>query len=169
MLNASKAPSPQSSWSKEDSIWDWGFEQDSFKNPPREDFNQTIWENDTPGPVSKFDFREPLEIVDVYESQQIASSRRGTKFCLISPHSISYVPQRNLFLVSEPDQNRVGVCIIGRCEKLISPPIIMNNILNVAYVHKKNNKTIHLTLGGLGVTALSDLLEGKNTKDFQNL
>jgi hypothetical protein len=33
----------------------------------------------------------------------------------------------------------------------------------------ENNKTIHLTLGGLGVTALSDLLEGKNTKDFQNL
>ena len=109
MLNASKAPSPQSSWSKEDSIWDWGFEQNSFKNPPREDFNQTIWENETPSPVSKFDFREPLEVVDVYESQLIASSRRGTNFCLISPHSISYVPQRNLFLVSEPNQNRVGV------------------------------------------------------------
>jgi hypothetical protein len=45
----------------------------------------------------------------------------------------------------------------------------MNNILQVAYGHKKNNKTIHLTLGGLGVTALSDLLEGKNTKDSQNL
>jgi hypothetical protein len=39
----------------------------------------------------------------------------------------------------------------------------MNNILKVAYGHKKNNKTIHLTLGGLGITALSDLLEG----DFQ--
>ena len=60
-------------------------------------------------------------------------------------------------------------CSFVRCEKLISPPIIMNNILKVAYGHKKNNKTIHLTLGGLGVTALSDLLEGKNTKDFQNL
>ena len=60
-------------------------------------------------------------------------------------------------------------CLLGRCEKLISPPIIMNNILKVAYGHKKNKKTIHLTLGGLGVTALSDLLEGKNTKDFQNL
>jgi len=108
MLNASKAPSPQSAWSKEDSIWDWGWEQDSFKNPPREDINQTIWENETPGPVSKFDFREPLEVVDVYESQQIGSSRRGTK-CLISPHSIAFVPQRNLFLVSEPHQDRVGV------------------------------------------------------------
>ena len=61
-----------------------------------------------------------------------------------------------------------GVCTLGRCEKLISPPIIMNNILKFAYGHKKNTKTIHLTLGGLGVTALSDLLEGKNTKDFQN-
>jgi hypothetical protein len=26
-----------------------------------------------------------------------------------------------------------------------------------------------LTLGGLGDTALFDLLEGKNTKDFQNV
>jgi hypothetical protein len=26
---------------------------------------------------------------------------------------------------------------IGRCEKLIFPPIIMNNILKVAYGHKK--------------------------------
>jgi hypothetical protein len=56
-----------------------------------------------------------------------------------------------------------------RCEKLISPPIIMNNILKVAYGHKKNNITIHVTIGGLGVIALSDLLEGKNTNDFLNL
>ena len=67
------------------------------------------------------------------------------------------------------DRPSCAPCRLGRCEKLISPPIIMNNILKVAYGHKKNNKTIHLTLGGLGVTALSDLLEGKNTKDFQNL
>jgi hypothetical protein len=61
------------------------------------------------------------------------------------------------------------ICAEGRCEKLISPPIIMNNILKVLYLygHKKNNNTIHLTLGGLGDTALSDLLEGKNTKDFK--
>jgi hypothetical protein len=45
----------------------------------------------------------------------------------------------------------------------------MNHILKVAYGHKKNIKTINLTLGGLGDTALFDLLEGKNTKDFQNL
>ena len=45
----------------------------------------------------------------------------------------------------------------------------MNNILKVAYGHKENNKTIQLTLGGLGVTALSDQLEVKNTKDFPNL
>jgi hypothetical protein len=44
----------------------------------------------------------------------------------------------------------------------------MKSIFKVAYGHKKNNKTIHLTLGGLGVTAFSDLLEGKNTKDFPN-
>jgi hypothetical protein len=45
----------------------------------------------------------------------------------------------------------------------------MDNILKVAYGHKKNDKTINLTLGVLGVTALSDLLEGKNTKDFKNV
>ena len=36
----------------------------------------------------------------------------------------------------------------------------MNNILKVEYGHEKNNKTMHLTLGGLGVTALFNLLEG---------
>jgi hypothetical protein len=58
------------------------------------------------------------------------------------------------------------VAMHGRCEKLIFLPIIMNHILKVAYGHKKNNKTINLTLGGLGATALFDLLKGKNTKDF---
>ena len=43
----------------------------------------------------------------------------------------------------------------------------MNHILKVAYGHKKNNKTINFTLGGLGATALFDLLEGKNTKGFR--
>jgi hypothetical protein len=42
----------------------------------------------------------------------------------------------------------------------------MNHILKVAYGHKKNNKTIHLNLGGLGDTALFDLLEGKKYKGF---
>ena len=64
---------------------------------------------------------------------------------------------------------KLSLHTVGRCEKLISPPIIMNNNLKVAYGHKKNNKTKHLTLGGLRVTSLSDLLAGKNTKDFKNL
>jgi hypothetical protein len=42
----------------------------------------------------------------------------------------------------------------------------MNHILKVAYGHKKNNKTIHLTLGVLGDTALFDLLEGQKYKGF---
>jgi hypothetical protein len=42
----------------------------------------------------------------------------------------------------------------------------MNHILKFAYGHKKKNKTIHLTLGGLGATALFDLLEGKKYKGF---
>jgi hypothetical protein len=55
---------------------------------------------------------------------------------------------------------------LGRCEKLIIPPIIMNHILKVAYGHKKNNKTIHLNLGSLGAIALFDLLEGIKYKGF---
>ena len=107
MLNASKAPSPQSAWSKEDSLWDWGLEQSPNQTTPRQDFNQTIWETET-NSVNKFDFREPLEVVDVYESQPSVISRRGTTFCLISPHSIAHLPHQNLFLVTEPDQNRIG-------------------------------------------------------------
>jgi hypothetical protein len=42
----------------------------------------------------------------------------------------------------------------------------MNHILKVAYGHKKKNKTIPLALGGLGATALFDLLEGKKYKGF---
>ena len=42
----------------------------------------------------------------------------------------------------------------------------MNHILKVAYGHKKNNKTINFTLGGLGATALFDLLEGIKYKGF---
>jgi hypothetical protein len=42
----------------------------------------------------------------------------------------------------------------------------MNHILKVAYGHKKNNKTIHLSLGGLRNTALFDLLEGIKYKGF---
>jgi hypothetical protein len=45
----------------------------------------------------------------------------------------------------------------------------MNHVLKVVYGHKKNNKTINLSLGGLGDKALFDILEVKNTKDFQNL
>eukprot|EP00092_Neocalanus_flemingeri_P039108 GFUD01042570.1.p1 GENE.GFUD01042570.1~~GFUD01042570.1.p1 ORF type:complete len:956 (+),score=242.25 GFUD01042570.1:288-2870(+) len=150
MLNASKAPSPQSVWCKEDSIWNycdeesddphlmlnaskappvgagwqsvdpsWDcntsllpdscFEKSSINSPPLQDNNQTIWESSIP--VSKFDFlREPLEVVNVYESHPIAaSSTRSTKNCLISPHSITYLPKFHMFLVTEPDQDRVGI------------------------------------------------------------
>jgi hypothetical protein len=64
------------------------------------------------------------------------------------------------------DEKSFTSCALGRCEKLIIPPIIMNNILKVAYLYKKNNKIVHLTLGGLGITALSDLLDGKKYKGF---
>jgi len=161
MLNASKAPSPQASWSKEDSIWDDAVEdldsegdEDYFNHPhlmlnaskappigadwpsidpswdcntsllpqcslnespilsPTQDNNQTIWDSEPKSlpSVGNFDIlRGCLEVADVYESQPItASSTRGTKHCLMSPHSITYLPQRHCFLVTEPDHNRVG-------------------------------------------------------------
>jgi len=158
MLNASKAPSPQSSWSKEDSIWDIAVQdsedddEDYYNHPhlmlnaskappigadwpsvdpswdgnssllpqccsnqspfPTQDNNQTIWETDSEllPSVGKFDILLGcLEVADVYESHPItSSSTRGTKHCLLSPHSITFLPQRHCFLVTEPDHNRVG-------------------------------------------------------------
>ena len=57
---------------------------------------------------SKFDFREPLEVVCVYESQPIVIIRRETTCCFISPHSIAFQPRQHKYLVTEPDRNRVG-------------------------------------------------------------
>jgi len=108
MLNASKAPSPQSDWSKEDSLWDWGFEQSPTKGSSQQDFDHTMWDIESEGKHhSKFDFKESLEIAEVHESHAVASSSsRGTQYCLVSPHSIAY--HQNVILVSEPDMNRVG-------------------------------------------------------------
>ena len=56
--------------------------------------------------------------------------------------------------------SRVRACPLGRCEKLNIAPKLMNNILKVEYGYKENNKPIHLILGGWGITALFNLLEG---------
>jgi len=103
MLNASKAPSPQSEWSKEDSMWDWGFEQSPTKWNQR-DFDHTMWDNETRHGY-KFDFREPFEISSVHESQVASSS---TQYCLVTPHSIAYLPHTSLIVVTEPEHHRVG-------------------------------------------------------------
>ena len=107
MLNASKAPSPQSDWSKEDSIWDWGFEQSPTK-VSSEDFNHTMWEIETETKRhNKFDLKKSFEIDDIYETHAVtSSSRRGTQYCLVSPHSIAY--HQGVIIVTEPDMNRVG-------------------------------------------------------------
>jgi len=107
MLNASKAPSPKSDWSKEDSLWDWGFDQSPTKFSLHQDFNHTMWDTEA-NHESNFDFRESFEIAAVHETLEISSSRRRTQFCLVSPHSIVHLETQGLFLVTEPDQNRVG-------------------------------------------------------------
>merc|ERR1712142_117526 len=107
MLNASKAPSPQSDWSKEDSLWDWGFEQSPTKWSLHQDFNHTMWEIET-NHESNFDFRESFEIAEVHKTLETSSSRRRTQYCLVSPHSIAHLETQRLILITEPDQNRVG-------------------------------------------------------------
>jgi len=108
MLNASKAPSPQSDWSKEDSLWDWGLEQSPNKESSQRDFDHTMWDIQAEYKRhSKFDFKDSLEIAEVYETKAAtSSSRRGTQYCLVTPHSIAY--HQDLILVTEPDMNRVG-------------------------------------------------------------
>jgi len=108
MLNASKAPSPQSDWSKEDSLWDWGFEQSPNKGSSQQDFNHTMWDIERKAMLhNEFDIKESFEIDEVYETHAVtSSSSRGTQYCLVSPHSIAY--HQGVILVTEPDMNRVG-------------------------------------------------------------
>ena len=110
----SKAPSPQSEWSNEDSFWDWGFEQSPTKWNHR-DFDQTMWDNETRHGC-KFDFRDLFEISSVHESQVASSST----YCLVTPHSIAYLPRTSLIIVSEPEHHRVGCYLVQQGLKFYS-------------------------------------------------
>jgi len=150
MLNASKAPSPQSMkcWQKEDSIWDDvpDYDQDddedsdphlmlnASKAPPagadwptvdpiwnrsssllhqsvNQDINQSVWGDDLLDQVDNIDFlTATLEVEEVFKSHEIAvSSSRGAMYCLESPCCVTYLPQRQSFLVTEPAHHRVGL------------------------------------------------------------
>jgi len=150
MLNASKAPSPQSlkCWQKEDSIWDDvpDYDQEDDENsdphlmlnaskaPPagadwptvdpiwnrsssllhqsvHQGINQSIWGDDLLDGVDNFDFlTATLEVEEEFKSHEIAmSSSRGAKYCLESPCCVTYLPQRQSFLVTEPAHHRVGL------------------------------------------------------------
>ena len=120
-MNASKAPEAGADWASADPSWDLNasllpnscFNKSVLQPAAAEDINQTIWESASLGSASscKFDILHgSFEVSAVYESHPVSSTiSRGTKRCLISPHSIAYLPYVNYFLVTEPDQNRVGL------------------------------------------------------------
>jgi len=120
LLNASKAPDAGADWSSVDPSWDINaslLPQSCFNKSvlpsQSQDIDQTIWESSRSqdSRSSGVDIRQSsLNVTDVYEAHTATSTAsRGTTRCLLSPHSIAYLPYVNYFLVTEPDQNRVGL------------------------------------------------------------
>jgi len=127
LLNASKAPSPQSArcWQKEDSVWD-NSENETVEHEPCwsntsmlpdsrqvgiQDINQTVWGEEAPDQDDKVDFLTcSIEVENVFKSQKVAeSSSRGATYCLESPCSVAYLPTKQSFLVTEPAHHRIGL------------------------------------------------------------
>jgi len=127
MLNASKAPSPQSArcWQKEDSVWD-NTDTETVEHEPCwsntsmlpdshqvgiQDINQTVWGEEVPCMDENVDFLTcSIEVENVFKSQKVAeSSSRGATYCLESPCSVAYLPTRQFFLVTEPAHHRIGL------------------------------------------------------------
>ena len=75
------------------------------------ELSQTMWGDDTKKPKKPWSFRTgSLQQEAVYTSQQLtAGARRGPQTCLESPACIAFISTLNLFLVSEPEHNRIGV------------------------------------------------------------
>ena len=122
MLNASKAPSPNSANKTiaPDPCWNEDYESPSKVKDNNmsllpdytimEEPDVTLWEDCVQDP-GKFSLaRGRLELVNVLKSQSISkSSTRGDQKCLREPHSVAYIPSLNILLVSEPSFNRIGV------------------------------------------------------------
>jgi len=75
------------------------------------ELSQTMWGDDTNRPEKPWSFRTgSLQQEAVYTSQHLtAGARRGPQTCLESPACIAFISSLNLFLVSEPEHNRIGV------------------------------------------------------------
>jgi len=119
LLNASKAPESGADWPSVDPAWDGNTSllpqpclDKSLRAYSSQDNNQTIWESDSyDSPGSNYDISvSSLVLEEVFKSQPISSSSsRGTVHCLVSPHSIAFLPTINYFIVTEPELNRVGL------------------------------------------------------------
>jgi len=119
LLNASKAPESDADWPSVDPAWDGNTSllpqpclDKSLRAYSSPDNNQTIWESDSyDSPGSNYDITVSSLVLDeVFKSQAVSSSSsRGTMNCLVSPHSIAFLPSINYFIVTEPELNRVGL------------------------------------------------------------
>jgi len=119
LLNASKAPESGANWPSVDPAWDGNTSllpqpclDKSLRAYSSPDNNQTIWESDSyDSPGSNYDIAvSSLELDEVFKSQPVSSSSsRGTVHCLVSPHSIAFLPSISCFIVTEPELNRVGL------------------------------------------------------------
>ena len=68
--------------------------------------------------VDNFNFLNgSLKVEDIFKSRKLAvNSRSGTIKCLESPSCMTYLPEKQTFLVTEPSYNRVGLYEVASFE-----------------------------------------------------
>jgi hypothetical protein len=127
-LNESKAPTPEKDFGSPDPVWNLptsdnisilpaSFEKDQKNRAVN--LNCSVWnfDEETPQDLRLNLAQAGLEESVVYTAQQIVGIERMrntrlssiTEDCLAAPHSVAYSPHLHMFLVSEPDCNRIGL------------------------------------------------------------
>merc|ERR1719427_2176455 len=127
-LNESKAPTPEKDFGSPDPVWNLptsdnisilpaSFQKDQTNRAVN--LNCSVWnfDEETPRDLRLNLVQAGLEENAVYTAPQIGglvrmrTTRQGsiTEDCLAAPHSVAYSPHWHIFLVSEPDFNRIGL------------------------------------------------------------
>ena len=112
MLNASKAPPAGADWPTVDPTWNSNITiLSDVLQSVNQDKNQTVWGEKLLNHADNFNFLNgSLMVEDIFKSHKIAvNSRSGTIDCLESPSCMTYLPEKQTFLVTEPSYNRVGL------------------------------------------------------------
>ena len=127
LLNASMVPVPRADWSIADPSWDLNssvipeqyLQNFSRVNQASPFANQTLWDISPQAEIidgKNFDFQHrDFVLEEIYSSFRV-SKRKFSQYCLKSPHSIAFLPKMELFLVSEPNQNRLGLYFPNKFE-----------------------------------------------------